>query len=264
VNAKVGHGQASRGRYWRAGTARRRHRDGGDQSCKTNPVSGTGADRTKQSQFPAGRVGRGLGSEGRGGQSCKTNPIWPPVSGNGRAGRPRGPRPKVDCAKRTQFPPPGRSCETKPIWLSQERMLTVEMKKSYGGNRRMTTLGKQSQFTVSPQAEPPLGSTMRNEPNSCHRDPLGGTKPIRGGAGWVEATGARDGGKRAKRTQFAARPVARASCPCHYTALRRHYEPDSCCLRGGLVYSLRSRQNGVLWRSRLRASSKGQNERAAQ
>ena len=128
-------------------------------------------------------------------------------------------------------------------------MLTAETEKSYGRNRRMTSLGKQSQFTPSRQAEPPLGPTVRNKANfrrrrvgrgqgdegrggqSCKTKPiclgragetiakaagldattrqagqLRETKPVSGSAGWDE-------GERAKRTQFAARPVARASCP---------------------------------------------------
>jgi hypothetical protein len=88
-----------------AGLAAYRPPPGEDKMCKTNPISATGADHAKQSQFPAVPGGRGPGDEGRAGQSCKTNPIWPPVSGNGRAGRPRGPRPTVDYAKRTQFLP---------------------------------------------------------------------------------------------------------------------------------------------------------------
>jgi hypothetical protein len=48
------------------------------------------------------RVGRGPGDERRGGQSCKTKPIWPRCPEMGAPASP-GPRPTIDCAKRSQF-----------------------------------------------------------------------------------------------------------------------------------------------------------------
>ena len=120
-----------------------------------------------------------------------------------KANVPRAGRTGQGCRYRLLW---GQTCETNPIWLSQERMLTAEMKKSYGRNRRMTTMGKRSQFTASRQAEPSLGPTMRNEPNFCQRGRSCETKPIPGGAGWVEARGKKGvAGNRAKRSQFGPR-----------------------------------------------------------
>ena len=160
-----------------------------DQPCKTNPISATGAHRAiqsplsgashaKRSQFPAAPSGSKPGGRGAWRAIAQNEANLASAVRKWARRQARGPRPRADCAKQTQFLPPGpiarnganfrqcrvgrrsgdegrreQTCKTNPICGSPRGTGILPVNRNHGQDAHATV--------------PPCGVTTNRIPVAC-------------------------------------------------------------------------------------------------
>jgi hypothetical protein len=216
------------------------------RSCETKPIPGSAG-------------GARHGGRGAWRAIVQNEPNLAPVSGNGRAGRPRGGLGRRSIAQNGpnfchRADHAKQDAPDKSLVQPKRPTISARKRRSKPNSATFVVRVKQSQFPAAPGQSRHGGrgawrAIVQNEANA--------RRSVEYEVSSVKLEN--------PASSLPSLPASNFTLPTsNEPPPRRQCEPDSCCLRGGLVYSLRSRQNGVLWRSRLRASSKEQNERAAQ